>query len=248
MTTASAPQQLRCPVLHAERLHDDAVWAAVQSVLTTVERGGGRMTLFVSPFWATVEGLRLDDRLAEIAARGHEIGQHTHYYDWSGQPASSYRKATVLADDNVRRCLDRDYAALVGAGVRPRGFVSGAWARPPALPGWLIDHGFAYDCTGRVYSDDAQPVSAGPGLLSVPTTHSLRRAVVDLLDGRLARHRIGPMAYALFYAHDYDLGRRGRAAMFSLVARWPGRGTACSTVGRLATVVTAGDAGPRAHG
>jgi len=220
---------LLCPVLHAERLHEDSSWRAVRRLLEVVEKRDGRMTLFVSPFWPLVYDVDITSRLAEIAGRGHEIAQHTHYYDWDGQLPDRYRKRTELADANVVRCLDRDRDALCQSGFVPLGFSSGGWESPAALPPWLASHGFAYDCSRRAYVA-GDPSRASGAVLDIPTTHSLKSALRDVVLGRLAGQRVGSANVAVYYAHDYDLVSATRRLAATAVARWPRHGRRCVRV------------------
>lgn len=229
-----------CPVLHAERLHIDDVWQAVCSLLTAVERRHGRMTLFVSPFWPMVADIDIAGRLTEIAGRGHEIAQHTHFYAWDGVPGSEYRKRTDMSPDNVLGCLGRDYFSLCESGFRPVGFTSGGWEAHAVIPGWLSDNGFTYDCSTRTYQAPAGPVSPpGSPVLDVATTHSLRLALLDLRDGRLSGRPISAHGrpYALCYTHDYDLLRPGRLAAMKAVVLMGSRGSRCTAVGDLVEAV-----------
>lgn len=198
------------------------------------------MTLFVSPFWPMVGDVDISERLAEIAGRGHEIAQHTHYYSWDGIPRPDYRKRVDLSGENVRHCLGRDYTALCRAGSRPAGFTSGGWETHETIPEWLTSNGFAYDCTPRSYQpavDGVVPV--GPSPRSVPTTHSLRLALLDLRDARLAGCTLGSggRRYALCYSHDYDLVRPGRLTAMKAVVLMGGRGSTCTTVGNMVETV-----------
>ena len=228
-----------CPVLHAERLHEAAPWAAVRGLLDAVERGGGRMTLFVSPFWPHVHGIDIAGRLAEVAERGHEVAQHTHYYDWDGEAPDRYRKRTDLSDDNVRRCLDRDHGLLCEAGFAPRGFTSGGWKNPPALASWLSGHQFAYDCSRRSYvggdpSRAAGSAGAGDNVVDLPTTHSLRAAVRARGIGRL----VGEAGVIVYYAHDYDLLSPTRRLAMAAVARWRPSSARCERVDTVVRLIS----------
>lgn len=200
----------RCLTVHAERLHEDAVWHAVCRLLRRLERAGGRATFLVSPLRASVAGADLGPRLRELAARGHEVGQHTHYYALTaGAGRASFEKRTDASPGNVRRCLDHDHGRLLAAGIQPRGFVAGAWAIHDAARDWLVEHGFEYDLSFRSFPlGYANPAAApgdgcdGPfvrgGLLALPTTATLALAVRRALARRERAHEI-------VYVHDYDL-------------------------------------------
>lgn len=243
------PPRCVCLTVHAERLHDDAVWRAVRGFLTLVERRGGAATFLVSPLRASAAGVDLAPRLRDLVERGHEVGQHTHYYAL-GAPTTGrvqFAKRTDASPDNVRRCLDHDHARLAAAGVRPRGFVAGAWEPHDAARRWLVEHGFRYDLTRRTFplrypGRPVAPGRPGPpsllagGLLDVSTNGTLARAL---------RHHVGrhadPHPYGVWYVHDYDLVRlRHRAGFRALdhaLADVPR-----ITVRQLAELLTAGPA------
>jgi len=196
--------------VHAERLHEAPVWHAVRRLLHRLERAGRQGTFLVSPLRASVVGVDLGPRLRELAARGHEVGRHTHYYALAtGAAGVSFEKRTDAAPENVRRCLDHDHARLLAAGIRPRGFVAGAWTIHDAAREWLVAHGFAYDLSYRSFRLGYEnPAAAagdgcdGPrvqgGLLALPTTATLALAVRRGLARRERAHEV-------VYVHDYDL-------------------------------------------
>jgi len=205
----SARRQL-CLTVHAERLHETPVWHAVRRLAGRLERAGRQATFLVSPLRASVAGVDLGPRLREIAARGHEVGQHTHYYALAtGAGRPSFEKRTDASPENVRRCLDHDHARLLAAGIRPRGFVAGAWTIDDTAREWLVEHGFEYDLSFRSFrlGYDNPAAAAGDGcddpcvrggLLALPTTATLASAV------RRALAR-GERAHEVIYVHDYDL-------------------------------------------
>lgn len=205
----SAPRQL-CLTVHAERLHQAPVWDAVQRLLGRLERAGGRATFLVSPLRASVAGVDLGPRLRELVARGHEVGQHTHYYAvTTAGHRVSFEKRSDASPENLRRCLDHDHGRLLAAGVRPRGFVAGAWAIHDVAHDWLVEHGFEYDLTFRSFplgyhspaaarGDGCDAPFVMRGLLEIPTTATLARAVRRTLARRDRPHEV-------VYLHDYDL-------------------------------------------
>lgn len=220
----SAPRCV-CLTVHAERLHEDAVWRALGRLLAVVERRSGAATFLVSPLRASVARVDLGPRLRELADRGHEIGQHTHYYALAEVTAGPVRfeKRTDVSPANVRRCLDHDHARLTAAGIRPRTFVAGAWESPPAAHAWLVEHHFRFDLTRRTFAlrYPGRPPSPGTpgdpsilpgGLLDIPTNGTVLHA--------LQRHALGTSParpYAVWYVHDYDLHHlRHRAALRAL--------------------------------
>jgi peptidoglycan/xylan/chitin deacetylase (PgdA/CDA1 family) len=207
-------------------------------LLRSLENAGGRATLFVHPFWAIRAGNDLGPRIRELLDRGHEVGQHTHFYEadrTSGKPGS------LLTDENVRRCLERDLKYLRARGADPRGFVAGGWAIHPEAMRWLAQHGFTYDCTVRsfVLKYDSAWTAPGDGwtapkrdsgVLRLPTTGTLAEAVL----GRARTVDAGALRYVLTYVHDYDLERPAhRIAAGALVMRW--RGGPWATAAELAS-------------
>jgi len=205
----------RCISVHAERLEREDVWRRTDAFLRRLERSGGRATVFVHPRSAIAAGASLDDRVRSMLDRGHEIGQHTHFYAQDDTEANGGPR-TDLSVANVRRCLDRDHGFLERAGAEPRGFVAGAWAVVEEVLPWLRGHGFRYDATVRAfplpYGDGA--VTAGDGwtaarvdggVVRLPTT-----APVSWVVRRRARPaRAASAPYDLLYLHDYDLLRPG---------------------------------------
>jgi peptidoglycan/xylan/chitin deacetylase (PgdA/CDA1 family) len=220
----------RCVSLHAERLERDDVWRRTDAFLRRLERRGGRATVFVHPRSAIATGLELRPRIGALLDRGHEVGQHTHFYADEGVTGKSQ---TDLSPENVRRALDRDHRYLTDAGADPRGFVAGAWAIVDEVTPWLREHGFIYDASVRAFplsyesgaaarGDGRTVAEIEHGIVRLPTTSPVSRAA----RGRAPRARVGDTEYELLYFHDYDL-RRGRtrlaaAALFltSRRARW----------------------------
>ena len=237
-----------CLVLHAERLELDDVWRRTSSLLASLERRGGRATLFVHPYSAIISGFDLTPRLAALMERGHEVGQHTHFYRWQGGATPPPGKPrSDLSGENVRRCLDRDRDYLRAAGVEPRGFTSGGWAIVPELLPWLHRSGFAYDCSVRSFKlrYDSEPADAGGGwsaprveggIVRLPTTSSLRDALASAMTRRPSTLPGPGFRYDLAYAHDYDLIRRSQrvAARAVMEVRRPGR---WCTAGQLAGLI-----------
>ena len=230
----------RCVSLHAERLERDDVWHRTDAFLHRLERRGGRATVFVHPRSAIAAGVELRSKIGVLLDRGHEIGQHTHFYADDG--AVGKPQTTDLSPENVRRCLDRDHRYLIDAGVDPRGFVAGAWAIVDEVTPWLRDHDFTYDASVRAFplSYESGDASRGDGwtaaeiehgIVRLPTTAPVSRAV----RGRAPRARVADTEYELLYLHDYDLMRaRTRLAAAALLltstrARW-------TTAGELAAL------------
>ena len=230
---------LRCFTLHAERLEHDGVWDRTSSLLSSIERRGGRATLFVHPFTAIEGGADLGPRIRELLERGHEVGQHTHFYG-PREPGAPDKPVPMFTPENVRSCLDRDLAYLEEAGARPRGFVAGGWAMSDEAGRWLREHGFAYDASVRSfalsYANPEADAGGGwtapridDGLLMLPTT-----ATVTAVARTSAPPVVTPTcAYAMAYTHDYDLVKPPRRALARIVlGLW--RGGPWTTAGELA--------------
>ncbi|MFL5738468.1 MAG: hypothetical protein ACJ76P_14235 [Actinomycetota bacterium] len=198
------------------------MWRRTDAFLHRLECSGGRATLFVHPRSAIAAGADLGLRIRALLGRGHEIGQHTHFYadgERDGKPRSD------LSADNVRHCLERDHRFLCDAGVEPRGFVAGAWAIVDAVGPWLREHGFAYDASVRAFpltyesdaasrGDDRHAAETEDGIVRLPTTAPVSR----ILRRDVGRARVADVEYELLYLHDYDLlRRRSRAAAGALL-------------------------------
>ncbi|MEM4188090.1 MAG: hypothetical protein QXN56_02860 [Candidatus Hadarchaeum sp.] len=200
-------------VFHAEKLHDDHVWKRVIKIARWTTRQGMRLTFFVYPFRAQVEGKEIAERVRSLAALGHEIGQHTHFY--AGSKVDKPDKATDLSQANIRHCLFRDFEVLRSLGVQPRGFVAGAWIVNEVVWDTLIELGFGYDCSARFPKGAGVRVSPYHRwlgmpqfyiremgrLLCLPTTCSLGEWFKW---GRTVT-TVGYLPYQLVYLHDYDL-------------------------------------------
>jgi hypothetical protein len=210
-------RQVRSLTVHAERLHEPQVWSRVRRLLDRLERRQARVTFFVFPLRAWLAGVDLRPVLDELTTRGHEVGQHTHYYvvGAAAGGAATMVKRTDLASENVRASLDRDLRYLRDAGARPSGFVSGAWVVDPVIDSWLAQHQFAYDCTWRSYplrypapataAGDRQRPARRSGLLQLPTTGPVSDLLRPSRIGRRGTVAVGDVGYRLLYLHDYDL-------------------------------------------
>jgi len=197
---------------HAEKLHDESVWKRVEKVASWTMRQGMRLTFFVYPFRAQVVGKDIAERVRVLAALGHEIGQHTHFY--AGTKIDKPDKVNDLSQANIMYCLRRDFETLRSMGVQPQGFTAGVWIVNEAVWDTLIELGFAYDCSTRfqVVKTSNSPyhrwakmpqlyTNSMGRLLCLPTTCSLgewfkwgRKVISE-----------GPVPYQLIYLHDYDL-------------------------------------------
>lgn len=166
---------------------------------------------------AVAAGKDVSARVREIAARGHEVGQHTHFY--AGVAVERPHKRTDLSDRNVRECIERDRAWLAKCGVEPKGFCGGNFMMTEAAFEALAEAGFTYDCSARMtwernnyeaphpWSDRAEVLRIGErSLVLLPNTEYL--TLRQVLDPR-RRNRSTPLlngtSYQLVMNHDYDL-------------------------------------------
>jgi hypothetical protein len=198
---------------HTEELHDDRVWHRVEAVARWMTRKGLGATFFVYPFRAQVAGKDISDRVQLLAALGHEIGQHTHFY--AGAKVAKHEKADDFSQANVVRCLRRDFRTLERMGCRPNGFAAGSWILNEVVLDTLAELGFVYDCSARfpksVGMVDSlhhrwlqrphQYASVGGNLLCLPTLCTLGEWFKW---GRKVRVG-GAVPYQLVCLHDYDL-------------------------------------------
>lgn len=219
---------MRSVTLHAERLERDDVWRRTSAFLGTIEARGARATLFVHPFTAIEAGVDLGPRLEELIERGHELGQHTHYYAPRDPDGAAGKPVSLLTAENVIACLDRDFAYLRQAGVDPRGYVAGGWVIHDAALEWLRAHGFTYDASVRSFSlkYDNPPAAAGEGWTAPLEEHGLLRLPTTAPLTNIARQRghplpVGNLRYELGYIHDYDLSSSAhRTAARVALRRW----------------------------
>jgi peptidoglycan/xylan/chitin deacetylase (PgdA/CDA1 family) len=232
-------------VFHAEGLHDDENWEAVLHVLDVLARRGGRATFLVFPFPAKVHGLDISDRVRTLVDAGHEVGQHTHFYE--GTRIAKPDKVDDYSAANVRACVERDQEDLRGMGVDPKGFCAGAWAVHETLWDVLAERGFDYDCSTRVpgpRSPLGGPLarwrrtpevhrSGGRELVCLPTTSSL---AAWARPGRTPGWEPDE-GNRVVYLHDWDLRSRAVRAALALFLRIEGRRLA--TTARLADEIRA---------
>jgi hypothetical protein len=241
---------LQALAIHTEQIHDDRVWARLRSLLDVMSRRRSRATFFVYPFRAIVAGRGevAFERVKRLREEGYEIGQHTHFY--AGRAIDKPNKVLDLDNDNVRRCLERDYQWL-GRIVSPRGFTSGAWVVQETLYPTLAELAFNYDCSSRsltmeagdsghaVWLEHPEVRRCGEhSLLLLPTTHTVKHVL------RLSRWpgvtaASGRVRYRLVYFHDYDLLRWEFYIAVSLILRLGGIGMTCAQV--AATVMNSED-------
>jgi Polysaccharide deacetylase len=198
---------------HAEKLHDEGVWHRVERVARWMAKKGMRATFFVYPFRAQVAGCDITDRVQTLAALGHEIGQHTHFY--AGAKIDKPEKTNDLSDANIIHCLHRDFETLQGMGLPPRGFTAGAWIVNETVWDTLVKLGFSYDCSAQFpkpreaitspyhcWRRSPQFYTNVHGrILCLPTTCSLG----EWFKWRRNLRSAALNPYQLIYLHDYDL-------------------------------------------
>lgn len=209
---------LRALCLHAELLHDDRVWRRLQAALDELDRRGKKITFLVYPLRAVAAGKDIRGRVRELAERGHEVGQHTHFY--AGQVTERPFKRSDLSDRNVRDCIARDRRWLEECVARPAGFCAGNFMMTDAAFEVLAELGFVYDCSARLpwernnfeaphpWLEGAEVRRFGTRpLVLLPNTEYL--TLPQFLHPR-RRHRKARLAgaddsYQLIMNHDYDL-------------------------------------------
>jgi peptidoglycan/xylan/chitin deacetylase (PgdA/CDA1 family) len=210
-------KSLRAICLHVERLHDDRVWRRLQAALAELDRRRQKITFLVYPLRSIFAGCDVRERARELAARGHEVGQHTHFY--AGHVTERPHKRTDLSDRNVRECIMRDRAWLKECGIEPKGFCGGNFMMTEAAFETLAANGFKYDCSARLpweRNDFETPHTwmegaevrhfEGRSLVLLPNTEYL--TLPQFLHPR-RRNRSARLAdgssYQLVMNHDYDL-------------------------------------------
>jgi peptidoglycan/xylan/chitin deacetylase (PgdA/CDA1 family) len=172
-----------------------------------------KATFFVYPFRAQVVGKEITAQVKALGAMGHEIGQHTHFYE--SNKIDKPDKENDFSPENIAYCLRRDFETLRQMGVTPKGFTAGAWFVNETVWDTLIELGIDHDCSVRFPKSHGPPNSPGfrwqksasiytnakGSLLIIPTTCSLadlfkrgRKVIID-----------DNMQYQLIYLHDYDL-------------------------------------------
>jgi peptidoglycan/xylan/chitin deacetylase (PgdA/CDA1 family) len=209
------PPRRVCATMHAERLHEDHVWARVQAALHHEHMP---WTVFVESLGARIAHFDLGPRLRWLADHGHEIEMHTHHRRLIGPAGapSGFVKQSSTAEADVRRCMDEGLEYLNDLGFQPVGFAAGSWLVLGSTFEWLREHGFAWDVSLRTYqvprmgSDvEVDRPCPGPrtlrGVLEVPTTATLKQHVKARVVPRGRGRSVAGPPYDLFYLHDYDL-------------------------------------------
>lgn len=226
----------RVLVFHAEELHDDHVWRRVERAVRWMARTETKATFFIYPFRAQVAGKDITDRVRLLAALGHEIGQHTHFY--AGTKIDRPDKANDFSRANIVHCLHRDFETLKKMGTLPQGFTAGAWVVNEMVLDTLVELNFSYDCSARLPKPKkmATPfdhrwlrlpqfyANAGGRLLCLPTTCNMSEWWLKWARKVQAET---PTPYQLIYLHDYDLlsARTYYSTLFFLLSS---RNTLCS--------------------
>jgi hypothetical protein len=204
--------------LHTESLHDERVWRRLQTALDLLDEKGLRATFLVYPGRSLSAGADVRARVRELAARGHEVGQHTHFY--LGTATERPHKLCELSDKNVRGCIRRDYEWLRGCGIEPVGFCAGNFLTTEAVFETLAELNFLYDCSLRLpwertsyelphsFAAEARVRDVG-GRPLVLLPHTEYLTIAQLLSpsrrDRSARLAGRAESYQLIVNHDYDL-------------------------------------------
>lgn len=127
------------------KTHGDPAWDTFPSylqllvprVLDIFDRLGLRITFFIVGQDAALP--ENADVLSEIARRGHEIANHSHYHEpWM------HRRGKAAIDDELARAEE---AIERVTGVRPRGFRGPGFTRSDSILEVLVDRGYDYDAS-----------------------------------------------------------------------------------------------------
>jgi peptidoglycan/xylan/chitin deacetylase (PgdA/CDA1 family) len=211
---------LQALCLHTERLHDDHVWRRLQAALDELDRRHRRITFLVYPLRSVAAGRNIRERVTELAARGHEVGQHTHFY--AGSVTERPHKRSDLSDRNVRECITRDFEWLGECGTVPQGFCAGNFMMTETAFETLAELGFLYDCSARLPWERSNFEAPHPWLEKAEVREFGGRSLVLLPNTEyltlpqflhpLRRRRKAGLAdeqgfYQLVMNHDYDLLR-----------------------------------------
>ena len=121
-------------------------------LLRLLERRGVRASFFVEGW----NGVHHPAQVAEIAARGHELGAH----GWLHETWHALDAATEA--DRLRRATD---ALRAAAGVAPVGFRAPGGSRTDATEGLLLELGYRYDAS---LGADMKPTRLPGGLAQIP--------------------------------------------------------------------------------
>jgi len=198
---------------HAERLHDDTVWRRLERVARWMAVKNIIATFFVYPFRAEVANKDITERVQALAALGHEIGQHTHFY--AGEKLEKPEKIDDLDKTNIIHCLHRDFQMLRKVGFPPKGFTAGGWFVNATVLDTLVELGFVYDCSAQFPKPRGSQNSPYNRWLRSPQVHSNAHGRLICLPttcslgewfkwGWKMRREI-QTPYQLICMHDYDL-------------------------------------------
>jgi hypothetical protein len=109
----------------------------VPVVLDLLDKMNLRITFFI--VGQDAERPENAEVLAEIARRGHEIGNHSHHHEpWM------HRRGRIEIDDELRRSEE---AIERVTGVRPRGFRGPGFTRSETILETLVSRGYLYDAS-----------------------------------------------------------------------------------------------------
>src|SRR5687768_1774765 len=103
---------------HTEKLYDNQIWRRLQHALDLLDKYEMKVTFLIYPFRSIMVGKDISNRVKELANRGHEVGQHTHFY--IGNVTDRPYKRNDLSDNNIRACITRDYQWLQACGIKPQ--------------------------------------------------------------------------------------------------------------------------------
>jgi peptidoglycan/xylan/chitin deacetylase (PgdA/CDA1 family) len=133
---------------------DASLALGLPSLLGLLAQRGVRASFFVEGW----NGLHHADAVAEIAARGHELGCHGWLHERWGD----------LEPGREDELLGRATEALTrAAGARPVGFRAPGGSRTAATERLLLEHGYRYDAS---LGAGMQPKRLAGGLAQVPFT------------------------------------------------------------------------------
>jgi peptidoglycan/xylan/chitin deacetylase (PgdA/CDA1 family) len=128
----------------------------VPSILEILARRGVRATFFVPGRVAE----RHPDRVAAIAAAGHEIAHHGY----------THTSPTALSPEAEEKELLKGLAALRVFGTEVIGYRSPSWEVTPHTLRLLAEHGFGYSSS---FMDDIKPYRHPGGLAELPIQWTL---------------------------------------------------------------------------
>lgn len=136
--------------LHAER--HPSLEHGYPNLYALLERHRVRATFFVEGW----NGVHHPDAVAEVVARGHELGMHGWAHEaWSSLDPQQEAELAARATDALARA----------AGVRPIGFRAPGGSRSAQTEATLSQLGYVYDAS---LGDDMRPTVLASGLAQVP--------------------------------------------------------------------------------